>query len=248
MYMDGLFYVKVEIMGQPKLFSIIDKAVFDYSLIEPNDKILIGVSGGKDSTALVHYFSNRIRQKRESFTFAALHIATDISSPISPSLLNLFKSWDVPLKTISISVLGRLKENQAMNCWWCSTQRRTELNIFAIENGYNKIALGHHLDDMLETLLMNALSKGELSTMPPRLTYKKYPVTIIRPLILSDEKNIIAHADEYNFIRSTCTCEYQSNLGRKDARSKLAFLTDGSYNKKMKLFKSLQNIKTEYLP
>ena len=70
-------------MGQPKLFRLIDKAVFDYNLIEENDSILIGVSGGKDSTALVHYLSRRLVQNREKFSFTAVHIATDISPPFS---------------------------------------------------------------------------------------------------------------------------------------------------------------------
>ncbi len=235
-------------MGKPKLFSLIDKAVFEYNLIEEGDSILIGVSGGKDSTSLVHYFSHRLLQNREQFTFTALHISTDISPPLSQELVSLFQSWDVEIKTINISVLERLKEGKKMNCWWCSTQRRTELNNYAIEHGYNKIALGHHLDDMLETLFMNALSKGELSTMPPKLTYTKYPVTIIRPLILSDEKTIIAHTKEQNFSTLTCTCTYQQNSARKDARSKVRDLTDGSYDAKMKLVRALQNIKTEYLP
>ncbi len=247
--MDTPFFLcYIFFMGQPKLFRIIDKAVFDYNLIEENDSILIGVSGGKDSTALVHYLSHRLVQHREKFSFTAVHIATDISPPLSFELLSLFKSWNVEVKTITISVLDRLKEGRKMNCWWCSTQRRTELNNFAIEHGFNKIALGHHLDDMLETLLMNALSKGELSTMPPRLTYDKYPVTIIRPLILCDEKTIIAHSKEYQFSSLTCTCSYQDNSARKDARSKLNDLTGGSYNTKMKLVQALKNIKTEYLP
>ncbi len=235
-------------MGQPKLFRIIDKAVCDYNLIEQNDAILVGVSGGKDSTALVHYLSCRLLQKRENFSFTALHIATDISPPLSSDLVLLFKSWNVDVKTLSISVIDRLKEGKKMNCWWCSTQRRTELNKYAMKHGYNKIALGHHLDDMLETLLMNMLSKGELSTSPPRLSYEKYPVTIIRPLILSDEKTIIAHAQEQKYISSTCTCAYQDFSQRKEARKKLEQLTAGSYNTKMKIVKALQNIKSEYLP
>ncbi len=242
------FYVIFTYMGQPKLFRIIDKAVFNYQLIEEADKILVGVSGGKDSTALVHYLSNRILQKRESFSFTALHIATDISPVLSAELLSIFHSWNVEVRTITISVLDRLKQGKKMNCWWCSTQRRTELNNYAIEHGFNKIALGHHLDDMLETLVMNALSKGELSTMPPRLKYEKYPVTIIRPLILSDENTIITHAKEHSFSSCTCTCMYQANSERKEAREKIRHLTEGSYNAKMKLVQALKNIKTEYLP
>lgn len=235
-------------MKKNKVFSLIDKAVFDFSLLEDGDSILIGASGGKDSTILAEYLSQRKKQRRENFSLAALHIGTDISPPLSEEIKALYKDWGIALHIQDFSVLDRVREGKKMNCWWCSTQRRTELNNFAIEHGFNKIALGHHLDDMLETLLMNALSKGELSTMPPRLKYGKYPVTIIRPLILCDEKTIISHANEYNFSSLTCTCSYQDNSARKDARSKLSDLTDGSYNSKMKLVQALKNIKTEYLP
>lgn len=235
-------------MAQPKLFSIIDKAVFDYKLIEEGDRILVGASGGKDSTALIEYFAARKKQNRENFDFACLHVETEIGSPLSQGLLDLFHKWDVEPIIIKVDVLGRLKPGKSMNCWWCSTQRRTELNNYAIEKGFNKIALGHHLDDILETLLMNMINKGELSTMPPRLKYNQYPVTIIRPLCMADEQTIIQHANQAGYICDTCTCNYQDNSGRKKARSKLQDLTQGSPLEKRRIFESLKNIRTEYLP
>ena len=235
-------------MAQPKLFRIIDKAVFEYNMIEDGDRILIGASGGKDSTALVQYFAARKKQNREHFDFTALHVATEISPSLDPKLLSLFASWGVKPVIIPIEVLGRLKSGKKMNCWWCSTQRRTELNNYAIAQGFNKIALGHHMDDILETLLMNALQKGELSTMPPRLKYDKYPVTIIRPLCFADVDTIIDHARQEAYISSTCTCTYQDNSGRKTARSRLAALTDGNAKEKRRLFGALRNVRVEYLP
>lgn len=239
-------------MANPKLFRVIDHAVAEYNMIEPGDRILIGASGGKDSTALVEYFGSRLvrlaRHGGPRFEVAAFHVATDIGSPLVAELAARFRAWGVPLYTITISVLDRLKPGRTMNCWWCSTQRRTELNEFAIREGFNKIALGHHLDDILETLLMNALVKGELATMPPRLKYEKYPVTIIRPLCLADIPMIVRHATEHEYISSTCTCSYQENSGRKEARNKLASLTGGSYEEKCRLFEALRNRKADYLP
>lgn len=235
-------------MPQPKLFSIIDKAIFEYQMIEEGDRILIGASGGKDSTALVEYFARRKLQGREKFDFTALHVSTEIAPPFDPGLRELFASWGVEPVVIPVGVLERLKPGRSMNCWWCSTQRRTELNEYAMANGYNKIALGHHLDDILETLLMNALGKGELSTMPPRLKYEKYPVTIIRPLCFADVATIIAHAQDSGYISATCTCDYQENSGRKSARRRLEALTEGNPAEKRRLFESLRNIKGEYLP
>lgn len=235
-------------MSQPKLFSIIDKAIYEYSMINDGDRILVGASGGKDSTALVEYFAYRKRQNRDNFEFKAVHVATPISPPISTELLELFKSWNVVPDTIQVDVLGRLKNGRKMSCWWCSTQRRTELNNYAIKHGFNKIALGHHMDDILETLLMNALVKGELSTMIPSLKYDKYPVTIIRPLCFADVDTIIEHAHKSGYIASTCTCDYQDNSGRKTARSRLEALTNGDAHEKRRLFEALRNVKPEYLP
>ena len=137
-----------------------------------------------------------------------------------------------------------------MSCYWCSTQRRKELREYAIKNGYNKIALGHHLDDVLETLLMNQMQKGVLSTMPPKLKFDKFPVTIIRPLYYADEKTIIDYANQNNWKRFTCTCNYQENSTRKEARKRIQLLTDGDYRLKTQMLQSIkkQNIITDYLP
>jgi tRNA(Ile)-lysidine synthase TilS/MesJ len=236
-------------MGQPKLFSLIDKAVYDYKMIEKGDKILIGASGGKDSTALVEYFSNRIKRRGEDFSFTAIHIETDFEGcTMSPRLREQFKSWNVESVNYFVDVQNRIKEGHKMNCYWCSMQRRGKLISYALKNGYNKIALGHHLDDILETLLMNMLFKAKLFTMPPRLEYKKYPLTIIRPLCYADVDTIKEHASDAGYISTTCTCMYQDNSGRKDARARLQALTQGDRRLKEKMFESLRNINTEYLP
>lgn len=232
----------------PKLFSLIDKAVFDYNLIEKGDRILIGASGGKDSTALIEYFANRSKRPQKDFEYKAIHIKNDFAPEFPQEIKTLFESWKVPFETIYVNTTERVKQGQKMSCYWCSTQRRTELLNYAIKNGYNKIALGHHLDDMLETLLMNMLNKAELSTMPPRLKYENFPVTIIRPMCYIAEERIIEYANEKGFTQFTCTCNYQENSTRKEARKLLENLTDGNISKKEKLFLSLKNIKTEYLP
>ncbi|MCM1322457.1 MAG: tRNA 2-thiocytidine biosynthesis TtcA family protein [Bacteroides sp.] len=235
-------------MGQPKLFSIIDKAVFEYNMIENGDRILIGASGGKDSTALAEYFAARLRRSGEHFSAAALHVDAGFSSSMPDSLRQLFERWKIPLEIVHADVIGRLKPGRKMNCWWCSTQRRSELNTYAIEHGFNKIALGHHLDDILETLLMNALNKGELSTMIPRLAYRRYPVTIIRPLCFADVDTIAEHGKKAGYAAAVCTCAYQDNSGRKTARNRLRALTNGSAAEKRRLFEALRNVKPEYLP
>lgn len=232
----------------PKISSLIDKACFDYSLIENGDKILIGASGGKDSTALIEYFSQRSKRPDCNFEYKALFIKSDFAPEFPKGIINLFNDWNVPFETINVNITERVKDGQKMSCYWCSTQRRTELLNYAIKNGFNKIALGHHMDDMLETLLMNMLNKGELSTMPPKLKYDNFPVTIIRPLCYISENRLIEHAEQNGSSGFTCTCNYQDNSTRKEARKLLEQLTEGNLSKKEKLFASLKNVQKEYLP
>ncbi|MCR4742517.1 MAG: tRNA 2-thiocytidine biosynthesis TtcA family protein [Treponema sp.] len=233
---------------EPKISSLIDKAIFDYKILEPGDKILIGASGGKDSTALIKYFSDRVKRPDCGFAYKAINIQSDFSNPFPQKILELFKEWQVPFESIDVNILERVKEGHKMNCYWCSTQRRSQLLTYAIENGYNKIALGHHLDDLLETLLMNMLNKGELSTMIPLLKYKKYPVTIIRPMIYIPEELIIKEAKSQGYYGYTCTCDYQENSERKKSKKLLQDLTGGEWLKKERLFASLKNIQPDYLP
>ena len=233
---------------QPKLSSLIDKACFDYNLIEKGDRILIGASGGKDSTALIEYFANRAKRPECGFEYKALFIKSDFAPEFPEGIMAKFREWNVPFESINVNVLERVKPGQKMSCWWCSTQRRSELLSYALDNGYNKIALGHHMDDILETLLMNMLNKGELAAMPPRLKYDKFPVSVVRPLCYVSEERLIEHAREEGYSAYTCTCNYQDNSDRKEARRKLEELTEGSQSKKERLFASLRNIQPLYLP
>ncbi len=232
----------------PKMSSLIDKAIFDYKMIENGDRILIGASGGKDSTILIEYFANRKKRPESNFEYKALHIQTDFA-PLFPEKIKIFfEELSVPFETLNVNVLERLKSNKKMSCYWCSTQRRTELINYAIKNGYNKIALGHHLDDVLETFLMNMLNKSEISTMIPKLKYQKYPIEIIRPLYYVEEKNIIEYSKQKDFFGYTCTCSYQENSTRKSARKLLEKLTNSESLKKQNMLSALKNVCLEYLP
>ncbi len=231
-----------------KLSSLIDKAIFDYNMIEEGDRILIGASGGKDSTALIKYFSDRVKRPDPGFEYKALFIKNDFAPEFPDGIKLLFDKWRVPFEQVNVNILERIKDGQKMNCYWCSTQRRSELINYAIKNGYNKIALGHHMDDFLETLLMNMLNKGELSSMPARLKYEKFPITVIRPLLYVSEDRLVEESVIGGYSGFTCTCSYQDNSGRKEARRKLEELIDGDEAKKERLFASMKNIQPLYLP
>ena len=159
------------------------KAVLERNLIQAGDRILIAASGGKDSTVMAWALSNIRRWIKIDYELEALHISSDFCSCCKKSLLaGRLEEWGIPFRDIQVPVIGRLKEGRKMNCYWCSTQRRTELIKYAMEHGFNKIALGHHMDDIIETFFMNITGKGILSAMPMNLSYRKYPLSLIRPL------------------------------------------------------------------
>ena len=210
------------------LGKLVTKAVLERGLIREGDRILLGLSGGKDSTSLAWALSTWKRAFKADYTLSCIHIATEFSQEVPPLLLERLESWGIKPITLTVDVLGRVKAGEKMNCYWCSTQRRTELIKYALENGYTSIALGHHLDDILETFLMNLCDKGTLSTMPARLQYRKYPLRLIRPLAYVEERQIIRFMEEEGLLGSTCKCGWGDASARKTARSRLEAISAGS--------------------
>ncbi|MDR2210192.1 MAG: tRNA 2-thiocytidine biosynthesis TtcA family protein [Spirochaetaceae bacterium] len=219
------------------------KAVLDQDLIGPGDRILVAASGGKDSTVMAWALSSlrpALSRGGPGYELEALHISSDFCACCKKSALaQRFEGWDIPLEDLFVPVIGRLKDGEKMNCYWCSTQRRTELLKYATERGFNKIALGHHLDDIIETFFMNLCSKGELDPMAIKIRYRKYPVTLIRPLAYLEERQIIACAQEQDILTGACTCPYGVNSKRRDMRKKLAAFTGNSGPVKRRILAAL---------
>jgi len=208
---------------------LVIKTVMERSLICEGDRILIAVSGGKDSSVLAWALSSIRPALKVNYELASLHISTDFCACCKKSTLSRqLAGWGIPFTDLFVPVIGRLKEGEKMNCYWCSTQRRTELLKYAVENGFNKIALGHHLDDIVETFFMNLCAKGELSAMPILLKYRKFPVSLIRPLAYLEERQIIECADTLDILKAACTCPYGVNSERRDMRQRIADFTNAS--------------------
>jgi tRNA 2-thiocytidine biosynthesis protein TtcA len=182
------------------------------------------------------------RALRIDYSLEALHISSDFCACCKKSVLAArLEEWGIPFTDLSVPVIGRLKEGRKMNCYWCSTQRRTELIKYALENGLNKIALGHHLDAIIETFFMNMTGKGTLSTMPMYLAYRKYPLSLIRPLGYLEERQIIACAAEQDILKAVCTCPFGVNSRRRDIRQRIAAFTGNSGAVKRRILASLSS-------
>ena len=230
------------------VIKLVIKTIKERNLIAEGDRILIAVSGGKDSSVLAWALSHVKPALKINYELAGLHISTDFCACCKKSILcKRLEEWEIPFTDLFVPVIGRLKEGEKMNCYWCSTQRRTELIKYAVENNFKKIALGHHLDDIIETFFMNLCSKGTLLAMPVLLKYRKFPVSLIRPLAMLEENQIISCALEQNIIKNACTCPYGQNSGRRGMRSSISQLTGNDGDTKRRILKALGEGKHDYL-
>jgi len=227
----------------------IGRALGEYRMLEDGDTVLVAVSGGKDSLVLLRYLVEKKKHLPVDYSVTALHLRTDIAPP---------EHWDeyaaavadmgVELYSIDIPLLSRLGAGRKMNCYWCSTQKRMELLNYALAHGYAKIALGHHMDDILETFLMNMMYKAELSTMLPVFRYDKYPCTVIRPLALVKEREIVEVIRELGYEGITSVCPCSERTKQKEVRESLDFLCREGDFVRDALFRALGNANERYLP
>ncbi len=210
-----------------KIRKLMTKALSEYSMIDPNDKIMVAVSGGKDSTLLTIMLQEL--QKKAPFEFSFEAVMLDQKQPgFEPSAFKSFmEAQGVKLTILEEDTYSIVKDKIPEGntyCSLCSRLRRGILYTYAFQNGFNKIALGHHRDDMLETFLMNLFFSGKIASMPPKLYSKDHRNIVIRPLTFVAEKDIVELATEWNFPILPCNlCGSQDGL-KRDAMTKL--LTD----------------------
>ena len=225
------------------------KGVIQYGLIEDGDKILVGLSGGKDSLALVELLGKRARIFKPRFSVIAVHVV--MKNIPYQSDLEYLKShaaaYDVPLIVFETS-FDPTTDTRKSPCFLCSWNRRKALFTVAKENGCNKIALGHHMDDILETLLMNMTYQGAFSTMPPKLVMRKFDMTIIRPMCLIHESDLLELAEIRNYKKQVKNCPYESGSSRSDMKGILKQLESMNPEARYSLWGSMTNIQTDLLP
>ena len=204
------------------------KAMATYHLIEDDDRILVGLSGGKDSLLLTELLANRAKIDHPRFSVEALHVRMEnIQYETDTSYLQQFcdeQGVKLHLRTTRFEIGeetikdARDARRQKQPCFLCSWMRRKEMFNLAQELGCNKIALGHHQDDMLHTALMNLTFQGRFDTMPARLKMRKMPLTMIRPLCLIEEADIKAYAEMKGYQKQKKICPYETNSHRTDIK------------------------------
>lgn len=226
-----------------------NKGVVKYRLIEDGDKILIGLSGGKDSLALLELLGKRSRILKPRFSVVAVHVGmTNIPYKSDLNYLKEYaESFGVPFVHYETS-FDPSTDTRKSPCFLCSWNRRKALFTVAKEQGCNKIALGHHMDDILETLLMNITFQGAFSSMPPKLAMKKFDMTIIRPMCLVHEADLIELAAVRGFRKQVKNCPYETQSNRSDMKQVLKSLEALNPEARYSLWGSMTNVQEELLP
>ena len=236
---------------EKKLLHETGRAIADFGLIEAGDRILVGISGGKDSYALLYLLQQLQRSAPIDFSLVACNL--DQGHPGFPAArleayLRATGAEVAMLKQDTFSIVKRLVPEGETTCALCSRLRRGILYNAAQGLRCTKIALGHHRDDLIESLLMSMFFTGKLRSMPPRLRSDDGRNVVIRPLCYAAEADIAAFAEEQKFPIIPCDlCGSQENLQRRRVKALLTQLESEHPGVRSSLLGAMGNVMPEHL-
>jgi len=244
-------HAKRQLKLQKRLRRDVGRAIDDYAMIEQGDKVMVCVSGGKDSYAMLDILMQL--QKSAPIDFDILAVNLDQKQPdfpehILPKYLDQVGVNFHIIERDTYSVVKSVIEEGKTTCGLCSRMRRGTLYRFAQERGITKIALGHHRDDILETLLLNMFHGGKLKAMPARLLSDDGLNTVIRPMAYAREQDIEEYAQLKGFPIIPCNlCGSQDNLQRQHIKAMLRNWEKNHPGRIESMTKSLQNVVPSHL-
>ncbi|WAL62351.1 tRNA 2-thiocytidine(32) synthetase TtcA [Thermocoleostomius sinensis] len=236
---------------QTRLRSLVGKAIQDYHMIEAGDRVMVCLSGGKDSYTLLDIL--RELQRRAPISFELLAVNLDQKQPGFPThvLPAYLQAMGVPYRIVeqdTYSTVKRVIPDGKTLCSLCSRLRRGVLYRVAREEGATKLALGHHRDDIVETLFLNLFHGGKLKAMPPKLVSDEGNQIIIRPLAYCSEADIAQYAIARQFPIIPCNlCGSQENLQRRQIKQMLQAWEQDDSGRIDRIFRSLQNVEPSHL-
>ena len=234
------------------LFSKFAKAINTYDLIQPGDKIAVCISGGKDSMLMAKLFQELKRHNKFPFELVFLVMDPGYSEVNRKLIENNARIMGVPITVFESQIFEAVYDIQKSPCYLCARMRRGYLYSHAKELGCNKIALGHHYDDVIETILMGMLYSGKIETMMPKLHSTNFEgMELIRPMYLIKEADIIGWRDynQLNFIQ--CACRFTENCAtcgggrgskRDEMKELIAQFREESNLIEKNIFRSVHNV------
>jgi tRNA 2-thiocytidine biosynthesis protein TtcA len=227
------------------------RCIADYELIEPGDRVMVAISGGKDSYTLLHLLERARRRAPVPFEIVAVHL--DQGQPGYDG--TALEAWlgeqgyehRIVRENTYQLVTKRIPEGQTY-CSMCSRLRRGILYNVAESLDCTKIALGHHRDDAIETLMLNMMFNGSLSAMPAKLVSDDGRNTVIRPLLYSSEQDIAAYSGQLDFPIIPCNlCGSQQNLWRQQVKQMLDDIEKRAPKVRQSMLAALKNVHTSHL-
>lgn len=225
------------------------KAIVDFNLIENGETILVAVSGGKDSLVLLQALSTARKYKFLSFNIVAIHIdIEEVPYKIEHNeMLQIAEALNVKFHMVPVKS-GLTETTEKSPCFVCSWHRRMAIFDFAKKNKIKKVALGHHMDDAVETLLINMSYHANISSIPEKLSMFDGEIELIRPLILLRNKDTAEYANIMKFPKQTESCPYENKTKRNTAREIVTQLEKIHPKALENIFNSMNNIDHSYLP
>ena len=205
-----------------KLFSRFTKAIVEYDLIQPDDKIAVCISGGKDSFVMAKHFQELKRHNKIPFGLVFLVMDPGYNEANRRAIERNAKLLDIPITVFSTDIFDSVSNIEKSPCYICARMRRGHLYHRAKDLGCNKIALGHHYDDVISTILMGMLYGGQVQTMMPKLKSENFEgMQLIRPMYLIREEHIIQWRDANGLEFIQCACKFtESNANSHEENSK----------------------------
>ena len=227
------------------------KAVNEFGLVKDGDKIAIAISGGKDSLLLYKLFQRLKKDKRRNFEFRAVNLNPGFKKEDLDNFKNNLLKLDIDCEIFDTNI-WKIANEKAKDypCFLCAKMRRGILYKKVEEYGYNKLALGHHFDDVIETTLINIFYSGSVKTMTPEVDSTSGKLKVIRPLIYVEEKDIINYTKKNGILAMNCGCSIEAgktSSKRKEVKDLLSDLEEKHPGIKKSVFNSMRNINLNYV-
>ena len=238
-----------------KIWSKFIKGITEYEMIQDGDKIAVCISGGKDSMLLAKCFQELKKHGKNNFELEFLCMNPGYNEKNRNKIIENCKLLDIPITMFETDIFERVVRIEGRPCYICARMRREYLYKNAQKLGCNKIALGHHFDDVIETVLMSMFYGGQMKTMMPKLKSTSHiGMELIRPLYFVKESDIISwtNKNELNFIQCACKFAEDYSLQKRDSKREemkklIKNLKEHYENIDMNILKSTENVNLDTL-
>ena len=227
----------------------VGKALRRYDMISDGDRILVALSGGKDSLSMMWVLSERLTRIPINYKLFAVYIDPGFEDGYSKSFAEYCRKigFELRVEYTNYGILAHSSMNRENPCFLCSRLRRKRLFEIADELGCNKLSFGHNKDDIIETLFLNICYAGEISTMVPSQSFFQEKFTLIRPLSFVDEEVIKRFAREKGYPAFVNSCPTSKVSKRQEIKTFLKQLYRSNRKAKGNIFRAMSNVKKEYL-